>query len=293
MAIDIGVELMDDELALTPEPGGPDSPRPRRRLRKVLTRTGIVILLLIVAAALVFFLGRDQARQLSDNQALTEFRASAGTSSAAAGRPTAGVYAATATGSESIGLPGFDETLGPKAPVTVTHGDGGCYTYRADFNSHHWRSWTFCPTETATFSLTHLESWTARKAPGLNIATLATYKCERPLDFLWHGSVAGDTRTGACTGTSDMDASVTADAGSIKVLDVGASTVAGKRVDVVHVRTTDTFSKSQTGSEVDEWWLDAATGLPVKIAVHASLKGGPSDYSENPSLALSTLTPAT
>ena len=293
MAPHVAVEEGDDQLVLTPEPEGPRSRRPRRRLWKVLIGIGVVLLLLIVSAALWFFLGRDQARQLGDNEALTDFRASGGASSDSTGRPAAGVYAATASGNESIGLPGFDESLGPNAPVTVTQGRGGCYTYRADFNSHHWRSWTFCPTETATFSLTHLESWTARKAPGLDIATLTTYTCEHPLDFLWQGAAIGDTRTGTCTGTSDMDHSVTADAGSIKVLDAGNITVDAKRVDVIHLRTTDTFSRAQTGSEVDEWWLDASTALPVKIVVDASLKGGPSDYSETVNLELSTLTPAT
>ena len=201
--------------------------------------------------------------------------------------------AATASGRESIGLPGFDEDLGPNAPVTVTHGDDGCFTYRADYNSHHWRSWTFCPTATATFALTGLDSWTERDAPGLDIATLSTYECDEPLDFLWAGATIGETRVGACTGVSDIDGAITEDAGRIEVLDLGTMEVGGERVDVVHVRTTDTFSRAQTGSEVDEWWLDATTGLPLKIVVDATLKGGPSDYSETSTLQLSTLRPAT
>jgi len=209
------------------------------------------------------------------------------------GRPAAGVYPATAAGTESIGLPGFDEELGPNSPVTVTHGDGGCHTYRTDFNSHHWRSWTFCPTESAAFSLTQLESFTARKAPGLDIAALSTYTCESPLDFLWQGAAVGDTRTGACTGTSDIDDSVTADAGSIEVLELTSRTVGDETVDVIRLRTTDTFSGSQTGSEVNEWWIDAATGLPVRIVVDAKLSGGPSDYTETADLELTSLTPAT
>lgn len=277
------------------DPTAPESeePRQRRPRWKVVAGIGAVVLLLIVAAGLWFFLGRDKAEQLTTDDALTDFRGSGGTSEDAGGRPAAGVYDATASGNESIGLPGFDERLGPNAPVTVTHGGDGCFTYRADFNSHHWRSWTFCPTDTATFALTELDSWTARKAPALDIETLTTYRCEQPLDFLWEGAAAGDTRSGACTGTTDMDDSVTADAGSFEVLDVGATlTVDGERVTVVHARTSDTFSGDQTGTEVGEWWLDATTGLPVRFAIEAHVKG-PSDYSETPSLELSTLTPAT
>jgi hypothetical protein len=289
----IAVEPVDDRPAIAPGSESPRSRRPRRRLWKVLIGIGAVLLLLIVAAGLWFFLGRDRARQLDNGEALTDFRARGGASPNSAGGPPAGVYAATASGNESIGLPGFDESLGPRAPVTVTHGGGGCYTYRADFNSHHWRSWTFCPTERAKFSLTRLDSWTERKAPGLDIATLTTYTCEHPLDFLWQGANISDTRTGACTGTSDMDHAVTADAGSIEVLDVGTLTVDRRSVDVIHLRTIDTFSQAQTGSEVDEWWVDANTGLPVKVVVELSIKGGPSEYTETPRLELSTLTPAT
>ena len=293
MAPPVAVDLLDEQPALATEPEGPGVRRPRRRFRRVVIGIGVVVLLLLVAAALWFFLGRDEARQLGNDQAVADFRANGGASSDSAGRPAAGVYAATASGKESIGLPGFDENLGPNAPVTVTHGAGGCYTYRADFNSHHWRSWAFCPTETATFSLTKEESWTARKAPALDIATLATYACGRPLDFLWKGVTVGETRSGACTGTSDIDHSVTADAASIEVLDVGTISVGGKRTDVVHVRTTEICSRAQTGSEVDEWWLDATTGLPVKLLVNSSLTGGPSDYAETPHLQLTTTTPAT
>jgi hypothetical protein len=39
--------------------------------------------------------------------------------------------------------------------------------------------------------------------------------------------------------------------------------------------------------------LDADSGLPVKFAIQARLKGGPSEYTENPALELTTLTPAT
>jgi len=283
--------LADDQAAPAT---GPDAPRaPRRRLWKVLIGIGVGLLVLVVLALLWFFLGRDKARPLGQEEALTIFRAGDGGSSDSAGRPPAGVYAATGTGTESVGLPGFDEPLGPDTPVTVTHGDGGCFTYRIDSNSHHWRSWTFCPTETATFSLAGMEGWTARKAPGLDIETLVTYTCERPPDFLWTGAATGDTRTGACTGTSDMDDSVTADAVGIEVLDVGTIPVGGRSVDVVHVRSSETFSRDQTGSEVDEWWLDATTGLPVKVLIDARIQGGVSDYTESLALELTTLTPAT
>ena len=298
MAAPVAFATVDDS-GLTPDPEGPPPPRPGRRLRKALIGLGLALLVLFVAALLWFVVGRDQARQLGDTEALKDFRASAvapatgeGTASDPAGRPAAGVYAATASGNESIGLPGFDESLGPNSPVTVTFADGGCYDYRVDFNSHHWRSWTYCPTDTATFAIAEMKSWTARKAPGLNIATLSTYTCERPLDFLWPEAAVGDIRTGTCTGTSDMDDSVTIDAASIEVLALTSRSVNGTRVNVVHVRTTESLSGDQTGSEIDEWWLDADTGLPVKVEIDAKVNGA-SEYSVTADLELSNLTPAT
>ena len=291
MALQLVDELADEPRHLSPEPDG--EPPQRRRVSKVLIGIGLVLALVTVAAVLWFVLGRDEAEQLSNDQALNDFRSSGAASSEPAGRPTPGVYAAMASGTESIGVPGFDEELGPNAPVTVTHGADGCYTYLADFNSHHSRSWTFCPTGTATFSLTKLTSRTARKAPGFDIATLTTYTCERPLDFLWQGASVGDTRTGACRGTTDADPAITEDAGRIEVLDLGTIAVGGTSVDVVHLRSTDTFAAAQNGTEVDEWWIDATTGLPMRIVVDASLAGGATDYGETIDLALSTVTPAT
>src|SRR5437867_3265408 len=145
------IEATDDALVPTPATHGQAPRRAHRRLRRVIIGIAVVLVVLVGAAALWFVFGREKARQVSAKDALAQFRDNGGASTEAAGRPAAGVYTATAAGRESIGLPGFDESFGLNAPVVVTHGDGGCFTYRADFNSHHWRSWTYCPTATATF----------------------------------------------------------------------------------------------------------------------------------------------
>lgn len=268
-------------------------PHLRTRRAKVLAGVGVAVVLVVVAAGLWFFVGRDDAHEVDHDDAVASFRAKGGAATEAAGRPAAGVYRATVSGNESIGLPGFDEGFGPTAPVTVTHADGGCFAYRVDFNSHHFRSWTFCPTPTATFSLSRMDGWTARKAPGLDISTFNSYPCPQPVDFLWPGAAPGDTRAGVCHGTSDLDDKVTDDHMSVEVVDVGPFTVGDERVDAVHLRSTEKLSRAQTGTEVDEWWLDARTGLPLKLTIGSSLKGGPSDYSERATLVLSTTTPAT
>jgi len=275
------------------DPGASKRKRPRRRLAVVV---GGILLVLALGAALWYFVGREAAVQLSDDEALTEFRAGGGAAAMtddAPGRPPAGVYAAIASGTESIGLPGFDEQLGPNAPVTITHGEGGCYTFRADFNSQHWRSWTFCPTETAEISLVELQSWTARRAPGLDLDTLTIYTCDPAPDIRWQGSVAGETRSGACSGRSDLDEDATLDAAEVEVLGGATAEVGGTTVDVERVRIEDTFSGAQTGYERGEWWFDAESGLPVKVVIEADLSGGAGSYSEEFVLELSTLVPVT
>lgn len=279
-------------------PSDREPPGPRRRRRAKAVLIGLAVALAVLVGAVVwFFVGRERATELSDDQAVTEFRATSGgaaqPASDVAGRPPAGVYAATATGTESIGLPGLDEELGPNAPVTVSHGEDGCFVYRTDLNSHHWRSWTFCPTGTAELSLVELESWTARAVPGLDLETLTTYTCERPVDLRWQEAVAGATRTGACTGRSDFDDAVTLDAAEVEVLGGDTIMIAGEVVEVDRVRITDTFSQAQTGQEVGEWWIAADTGLPVKVVIEAELSGDSGSYAENFELELSTLSPAT
>ncbi|MCO5321372.1 MAG: hypothetical protein M9922_08245 [Microthrixaceae bacterium] len=278
-------------------PAGPNSPaspaKPPRRWGRIAMWVALGLVALVVVAVAVLFFGRDRAEQLTEDDALAGFRDTAAEAVETEGLPAPGVYAATASGNESIGLPGFDEELGPNAPVTVTH-DGDCFVYRADFNSHHWRAWTFCPTDSTTFALEGLESWTARKAPALDIETLSTYVCDTPLGFMWDGMAEGDTRSGSCTGTSDADDSVTDDAGEVEVLATGeTTTIDGQDVETLQIRLTDNLSGDQTGSEVGTWTLDATTGLPLRISTEASLTGGLSDYSEQIDLELGTLTPAT
>ena len=292
MASHVDHEVQQDGLVPDPGPGEP-AERSRHRLRNVLIGVAALIVVVFVAGVLWFVVGREQAEELTDDQALDDFRAANSGSSEAAGRPDAGVYAATATGNESIGLPGFDEELGPNAPLTLTYGDGGCFTSRVDFNSHHWRSWTYCPSSTATFALVGLESWTQRKAPGLDLTTLSTYTCDTPLDVVWAEPTVGETRAGACTGVSDLDDAVTADRAAAEVLGLDTIEIDGRDVDVVRVRTTDEFSDAQTGTEVGEWWFDATTGLPVRFSVDASLSGGSGDYAEDFDVTLTSLRPAT
>src|SRR6478735_8647484 len=195
--------------------GAPPSPRRRRiTLGRVLVGLAVVLVVLVVAGAAWWIFGRDEAEQRSTDDVVKELRDSGATGAADGGRPAFGVYAATATGSEDVGFPGLTESLGPNAPVTVTHDEGGCFTYRVDFNTHHWRTWRFCPTADAAFALARTESFTTRNLPGVDFgSSLNTFTCESPVPYLWADAAVGEIRDGACTGTSDTISGVTADVG--------------------------------------------------------------------------------
>jgi len=275
------------------EPPAPVPPRRRRTLRRVLFGLAALVVLLVAAGAAWWTFGRDEARSRSDDEAIEDFRRSGGAGGTDDGRPATGVYSGVASGSEDIGVPGMTESFGPGAPVTVTHGEGGCFTYRADLNTHHWRSWTFCPSAGATFALTSADTASVRDVPGLNLDSHGTYTCEAPVPYLWPDATVGERREGSCTGTSDTIAGITTDAGTVEVLGTDTLTIGGTQVAVVHVRSTDTFGEAQTGTEVDEWWLDARTGLPLKLVIDADLKSSVGDYVEKGTLELTTVAPAT
>jgi len=286
--------ISDEVVASAPvEP----APRPRRRALRIVALIAAVLVVVLIAAVVWFFVGREQASEVDTNEALEAFRSeSNATASTSASRdvPAPGVYTATVTGEESIGLPGFDESYGPNSPVTVTHGDGGCFSYRVDFNSHHWRAWTFCPSPTATFALTQMDGWTARSAPGFDLSTYNTYACTEPADFWWDDPTTTDSpRTGTCVGTNDLDDGVTDDALRIEVVGSEPLTIGGARVNAIHLRSTESFSRDQTGQEVDDWWVDADTGLPVRLTIDSSLTGGSGDYREKADVTLTSVTPKT
>ena len=287
-----------------PAPGDAPDPVPqgprRRRITvgRVLLGLGVLIVVLVVAGAAWWFLGRDEAEQRSTDSVVEDLRASGETASNDVGRPAFGVYAATATGTEDVGFPGLTESLGPNAPVTVTHGDGGCFTYRVDFNTHHWRTWRFCPGAGAAFALDQTESYTTRNLPGVDFgSSLNTFTCSTPVPYLWSDAVVGETRAGTCSGTSDTIPGVTTDGAVVEVLEHTTLTIGGNEVAVVHIRATDTFGDAQVGHETDEWWLDASTGLPVKVVIDSRMTSdspvGSLDYVEKGTLELTTLDPTT
>ena len=149
----------------------------------------------------------------------------------------------------------------------------------------------------ADFALTNAVSATERKFPGLDFGSVNTFTCQQQPAYLWPDQAPGERREGSCTGTSDTIAGTTTDAATVEVLARSTIAVGGPDAAVVHLRTTDTFGEAQSGTEIDEWWIDDRTGLPLKLVFDVNTKSdtpvGPADYVDRGTLELTSLEPAT
>ena len=57
--------------------------------------------------------------------------------------PPAGVYLYRGSGTEHLDKPPKSQSQGPPMPATVTYRADGCWTFRLDYSTGHWQSWTY------------------------------------------------------------------------------------------------------------------------------------------------------
>ncbi len=277
----------------------------------------LVVVAVLLGGAVLAWRGRDQPVAQSTDQAVERFRS--GTTTAAStppaadvatgARPDPGVYAATGGGREFVGFSPLDEPFGPSVPVTVTALDDRCWALRADLNTHHWRSWTFC---SGTEGVTELQgvSATLRTFPGIDFGTTSTFVCDPPAPVLGAavpphptgtGPVgSGRTETGPatrCVGTSDHLGGTTVDEVRAEVVGDERICAGGTDVDTVHVRLDGSMTGAQAGTEVVEVWFVRRTGLPVRVSFDTSVDTqtpfGLIHYRDLGSFAVTSLDPRT
>ena len=114
--------------------------RPRRRLW---VTGGVLAVLLILGGIFVVLWQGSGAHEASTNEAKRRFEhgsTSAKPPSAATLRPAAGVYLYRGTGTEHLSLPPKTQHQGASMPATVTYRSDGCWTFRLDYNKHHWQT---------------------------------------------------------------------------------------------------------------------------------------------------------
>lgn len=254
--------------------------RPRRRRVVLAILLGALVVAGIAGARSGIF-ARDRSHAASVQDALRRFR-----QGDRRVRSLEGVYTFATTGHESVDALGGAHHHYPSV-TTVTALRVPC-GLRLDWRALRERSttWTLCST-----------------ASGIELATSS----ERH-HFFWQS----DTTTYACTGALllpaagvDLDPAVPRDfsctthkgAEQGKALSLGRVTVkVGERsVTAEHVRTSGEVSGANEGWEITDWWLDTATGLPVRISLE-SRSGrktivGATHYREDADMRLVSLTP--
>lgn len=209
-------------------------------------------------------------------------------------RPAAGVYRYRGDGTERLDRPPTSEAQGPDIPGTVTHLGGGCWRLRVDYNTNHWQSWDYCPTDGglaesggAFFQRLDLVAF--------DVETSSTYICEPPADAIRAGQEVGDEWAQECHGTSTSAKGEVISSGPYRYLGGDDLDVGGRQVRALHYRRERTLTGGQTGTEAGDLWFDADSGLPVRnersIEVHSDSPLGQVTYHETGSFHLVTMTP--
>ena len=102
------------------------------------------------------------------------------------------------------------------------------------------------------------------------------------------GSRAAPAPTRSIAGT-------TVTAGPYRLAGTGVLVIGGTRVPAVHFHRSRTDSGGQRGTEEAEVWLDARTGLPLRLDQHlrvvTSTTFGTSTYTQDGILRLTSMTP--
>jgi hypothetical protein len=198
-------------------------------------------------------------------------------------RPPAGVYTYRGEGHEHLSFPPLDQQDGAELPGTVTHGRGGCWTFRIDFNQGHWQGWHYCPSADGRGVVERGGDSGQRWNLGVNgLENTSHFTCEdNPV--LWDAA-AGDEVDHRCTGTNTaIDGSTTSE-GTWRYRGSTSMTIGGQVIEVLHVVGHRHLSGSQEGEEATESWF-RPDGLLVRyerdIEVHTDSPIGEITYTES------------
>ncbi len=272
---------------------------PRRRHRRAWITVALIGLVLVVAAAtFLVLLRRASTRSVSVDEA-RDRAAETGLGDDEPAppspfRPAAGVYRYRGDGTERLDRPPTSEAQGPDIPGTVTQLGGGCWRLRVDYNTNHWQSWDYCPTDGglaesggAFFQRLDLVAF--------DVETSSTYTCEPPADAIREGQEVGDEWNQECRGTSTSADGEVISAGPYRYLGDGELDIGGRPIRALHYRRERELTGGQTGTESGELWFDADTGLPVRnersIEVRSDSPLGRVTYQETGSFQLVSMTP--
>lgn len=275
----------------------------RRRL--VVAGAGGLLVVIVVAAAFAFWPGGGTA--VTADEAVERFRDEGGDATddptdgaagddAAPGRPPAGVYTFTATGQEDVKLgplPTETRRYPGTVPVTIGHGDDGCFTVRVDLLAEHTEETTYCPTDDGGLRLAdHRKQQTVGP-----MEPTATMTCREDV-LVARMPAAGDDGDAAapldvaCSlDLSGGPASVSAELTGTAVAEPATVEVGGDTVEAVAVHLAYELTGDLGGTWDEVVWLAADDLLPLRIERELDMSGL-ADFSETSELVLTDRVPA-
>jgi hypothetical protein len=274
-----------DGAAPPPPPGG------RHRHRRWPWVLGAIALVLLVVGIVFFVVDWYPAHQVSMNQA--EQRLGDPGQGVAEGRPTAGVYLYTGSGTDKLSLPPLSQAEGPTMPGTVTLKGNDCWTFRVDYSSHHWETWNFCRNASGDTTERGGKIWQLWAIGPVPVTNLTNLTCTASTMWLPASATAGQTWHSHCRGTSSAVRGVMHSDGPYRFVRNTTLDVAGKPVPTVEFAQLRTETGAQRGTEHDTMWVDPANGLPVKmyqdISVVTATPFGTSTYTQVGTFTLRSL----
>jgi hypothetical protein len=250
--------------------------------RRPVVIAGAVVLAGLVGAGLWLWLSSRSSTPVSEQRALSTYRARAGTGALEAGAPRPGVYTYAATGSERGGLGPvhLGRGLPAQARYIVSPAPGG-FEAELDLSGEH--------IEAARFRLERrglVETWTRTKITLVGIGA-DDRRSLRPAP-LW---MPRDPRPGQ-TWHSRYRAGDLAIATTSRAVGRATLRVDGREVPTVVVRIHTVTSGPHSGTRDETIWWAPSLALPVRHDIRMDI-GGTVSFRSNASLALTSLSPRT
>ena len=126
---------------------------------------------------------------------------------------------------------------------------------------------------------------------------LSTLRCSLPLLSIPSAPAVDKVWPARCTGTSTQIHGTLVTIGATRFLGQPILTIAGHKIPSVHIEVLWKLSGPQVGTELDDLWFDAQSGLALQnrrsIRVRTGTPFGHSTYTEHGEFVLRSLTPKT
>jgi len=265
--------------------------RPRPRLRRWWLAAGLVVVLVVAGA--VVWLARGRARPVTVEEARQRLRPGA-TIAPGADRPSPGVYEYRGSGVERLTLPPLSQPEGPTLPGTVTLRPDGCWTFRIDYSTNHWQTWTYCR-RNGDLEEGGGQSWQRWMIGPTAFTNLSTFVCDAGTMVLPSARVPGQEWPARCTGTSDSVKGVATSSGPYRFVGEDRLDVGGTPVTAAHFLRLRDMTGAQQGTERSDVWFADDTGLPIRnersIRVRTDTPIGSSTYTETGEFSLVSAVP--